>query len=70
MDSYWEPPCEDDESEAEVRKRRAEAAAVDFTWLSRESHKASVVRVLSFLFHTLTDHKIGSTQRTEKGPSR
>lgn len=44
MDSYWEPPCEDDESEAEVRKRRAEAAAVDFTWLSRESHKASVAR--------------------------
>lgn len=39
-----EPPCEDNEAEAEQRRRQAEAAAVDLSWLAKESQKPYLVR--------------------------
>ncbi|KAI0047311.1 hypothetical protein FA95DRAFT_1267984 [Auriscalpium vulgare] len=35
----WEPPCEDTQAEAEIRRSRSQAAAVDFSWIMSESHK-------------------------------
>ncbi|KAA1467696.1 hypothetical protein DENSPDRAFT_832804, partial [Dentipellis sp. KUC8613] len=41
---HWEPPCEDDEKEAEERSQRAQAAAVDMSWLLAESRRPYVPR--------------------------
>jgi len=43
-----EPPCEDNDEEAEVRKQQASAAAVDIDWLLKESKKPSIVRTALF----------------------
>ncbi|THH14114.1 hypothetical protein EW146_g6187 [Bondarzewia mesenterica] len=68
----WEPPCEDDDSEAETRRRNAEAAAVDLSWLSLESQKPYVgttVPVVSaelFSRHAEPKTKNSKTKRRKK----
>lgn len=38
------PPCEDTEHEKDTRHRRAEAVAVDLSWITEESRKVYLVR--------------------------